>query len=198
MAEAAPTDRVEISAVDLQTLQNAYNTLNGLWTNPKHSLAIKKMVKDVKPETSIPELEIAERYAEPLRKDLDDSKAEMLKLREEMAKEKKERDEEKQLTGVYKKIDDVVKARHLTEEGRAGLIKTMQDRQIADPDAAALVYLDTIPKPQQVKGQTYLPESMNMYGTDDDKGGDFEEFWHNPVKAQDKMIAKIINEGITE
>jgi hypothetical protein len=192
-------EKVEISAADLKVLQAAYNTLNGLWTNPKHGLAIKRMVKDVKPDTSIPELDIAERYAEPLRKDLDDSKAEMAKLREEMAKDKKERDEKEQLRGVYAKIDDVVKKRGLTDEGKAGLIKTMQDRQIADPEAAALVYLDSIPKPQpQVKGQAYLPQSMNMYGMDDGKESEFAAFWENPVKAQDNMIAKIINEGLTE
>ena len=189
----ADTDKVEITVAELRVLQNAYQTLDGLWTNPKYSLQTKKMIKELKPDTSIPELDIAEKYAEPLRKDIDDSKAEMLKLREEMAKEKKERDEEKQLNKVYAKIDDVVKKRSLTEEGKAGLIKTMQDRQIADPEAAALVYLDSIPKPQQVKGQAYLPASMNMYGVDDGKEGEFAAFWENPVKAQDKMIAEILN-----
>ena len=195
MADEPKDGMVQISQADLTVMQNAYNTLNAMWTNKDHATDFKRLLKKVKPDTNIPELDITDRYVKPLEEKLTALETENQKTRKELEDDRKARKDEKDLSDVYGKIDVVVKKRGLTDEGRAGMIKVMQDRQIADPEAAALIYLDGLPKTKVTKAGGVLPSAMNMFGVDDDKDSEFEAFWKNPVKAQDKVIAQILNEA---
>lgn len=194
MADEKKTGTVELSEADYNILKAGYDTLNALWTNKDVSLDFKKLMKKVKPETNIPELDIADRYAKPLEDKIAALEAENKKTREEIETDRKTRKESDDLKDIYAKIDDVAKKRGLTEDGKKGMIEVMQKRQIADPEAAALIYLDTLPKNTPAKSRSVMPGAMNLFGVDDQES-EFDAFWKNPVKAQDKVIADILNEG---
>ncbi len=191
-----PNTLVEVTAGELAALRNSRNLLQGLYGNKETATPFKRMLKKVNPELKIPDLEMAEEFAEPLQKDiatLREQNGELIKRLDAREPKDKERDE---LTDVYGKIDAVVRKRGLTDEGRAGLIKTMTDRQIADPDAAALVYLDTLPKPVVQKGQNVLPQRMNLFGVNDKEGENakLDKLFKDPMGFMDDEITEILNE----
>lgn len=190
-------DIVEVRAGDLAALRNARSLLETLWGNKKHGTALKRMVKDVNPEAKIPDLELAEEFAEPIKKEVEGLKEQNAKLLERIeAREKAEKDREA-LTDIYSQIDKVVAKRGLTDEGKAGLIKTMNDRQIADPEAAALVYLDSLPKPVVQKGAQVLPQKMNLFGvnTPEKENEQLDKLFKDPLGFMDEEIANVLNEA---
>jgi hypothetical protein len=194
--EPAPaSDKVEMSKADFTLLKAAYDTLNTLWSNPKHALTVKKMVKEVRPETNIGDVEVLETVTKPINDELKATKDELAAMKKSIEDDKKKAKDDGDLKTITEKIDAVVKKRSLTEEGKAGLIKVMQDRQIADPEAAALVYLDQLPKAAPVKPNNALPSYLTPFGTSEDKDNEYKAFWENPQKAADHEITKILNEA---
>lgn len=188
---------VEVSAGELAALRNAKGLLETLWGNKETGTAFKRMVKKVNPQAKIPDLELAEEFAEPINKELgtlkEQNAALLKRLDERDAKDKDERD----LRDIHAKIDDVARKRGLTDEGKAGLIKTMQDRQIADPDAAALLYLDSLPKAAPIKGHAALPQRMNLFGvnTPEKQDEQIDKLFKDPQGFMDDEIANVLNEA---
>lgn len=196
------TETVEIPKQQLATLQQAYNVLNNLYTG-KRATDFKRLLKESDPEgkmVKVADLDLADEIAAPIKGEI----GELQKRHEALLKrvedrEKAEKDE-RALNDMHAKINEVAKDYKLTEDGRKGMIKVMQDRQLADPEAAALLYLKSIPaaEPQRAADSSrYVPDKLNLFDGATDKGkGDatIEKFWKDPVAAMDDEIVKILNE----
>lgn len=199
MPQAAESETVEITKQDLATLQRSYKVLNGLMLDPKQGLPFKRMLKAFDPSIPVPDVELADTIAAPIQAELDELKKSNAALLARLDKREKDDGDRDTLTDVYAKIDKVVKDHGLTDEGREGMIKVMHDRQIADPEAAALVYLNGLPKPKpQTGGQQYLPQTMNLFGVNTPRGENelVDAFFDDPMKAQDAVITDILNESM--
>lgn len=199
-----PNEEVTISRGQLAVLQRAHGLLDKLYSGKDTATAFKRLAKTADPEgklIKVPDLELAEEFSEPINKKLAAIEEDNKKLREEIAAEKKAAKDDADLRSIHAKIDDVVKRRGLTEDGRKGLIETMQKRQIADPDAAALIYLESIPKPAPTQPSPVLPQRLGRWndgerdpfqGSDEDT---VKKWFQHPEDMMDQEITKILNEA---
>lgn len=192
----APDELVEVSASELANLRRSKDLLNGLYTSKDHGAQTRRALKKLDPTLQIPE-DVADEYAEPLRRELADTKKQLDALKAQQDEDRTKRKDEDDLAELNRRIDSVVAKRGLTEDGRAGLIDMMQKRQLADPEAAALLYLDSLPKPQPRKAASILPQDFNLMQVNDGKDKTDEStqrFWDNPMRAMELEAINVINE----
>ena len=136
----------EISDADLALYRGINKLVDDVWNNPKHGLAFKRAVKDVRPDASIPEVDVPEVVLKPLNEQLDRLTKSYEELKAEREKERQER-ADADLDAKFRKGLDTAKSRFsLTDEGVDKVIETMRERQIADPEAAAALYVASLPK----------------------------------------------------
>lgn len=203
VATPDPNETVEITRGQLAMLQRGHSLLDKLYSSKETGTAFKRLAKTADPEgklIKVPDIDIADEFAKPINDKLAALEEDNKKLRTSIEEDKKQRKDDADLFDINTRIDLVVKKRGLTDEGRKGLIKTMQDRQIADPDAAAAVYLESIPKPDSQRPSSILPQRLGKWdgsgrepfsGHDDEK---IKKFFEDPEAAADEEIANILNE----
>lgn len=194
MAEA--DEMVEVSAKDLATLRRAKDLLGKVWADPDHGATVRRAAKKADPTLAIPE-DVADKYSEPLRKENEELKKNFGELSKRFDDDRKARQDDADLAKLHAGIDKAVRDHRLTEEGRAGLIKVMQDRQIADPDAAAHVFKASLPKTKPMSANGPLPSAFNLLevNTPKDKtDSTVQAFWDNPQNAADSVVREILNE----
>lgn len=193
-----PNALVEVKASDLAALQRAKGLLGSLYADKDQGAAVRRALKKIDPSLQIPD-EVAEQYAAPLRAENEELKKNLGELSKKFDDDRKSRQDEADLAKLTSSIDRAVSKHKLTEDGRAGLIKVMQERQIADADAAALVFKETLPKPQPTRAHTGpLPSAFNLLevNTPKDKtDSEVQAFWDNPQKAADDVVKSILEEA---
>lgn len=195
---------VEITRGQLNVFQRAHGLLDKLYSDKKTSTQFKRLAKEADPEgrlIKVPDLDLADEFAKPIKDEIAVVREENKKLLERIdARDKTEKDTA-DLRSINERIDDVVSKRRLTDDGRKGLIELMQKRQIADPDAAAALYIESLPKPDSQRASSILPQRLNKWdgsgrepfaGADEDK---IKRFFENPEAAMDEEIAIILNEA---
>jgi hypothetical protein len=196
-------DTVELPRANAIIYQRAYKLLDALMSNTATATSFKRLAKAADPKgelIKVPDIELADEVAKPINDRIATLEAENKKLRDEIVADKQKLKDDADLRDINTRIDEVVRKRRLTEDGRKGLIETMQKRQIADPDAAALVYLESLPKPDAQKPSAILPQRMGQFtnprepffGADEDK---VKKFMAEPEAAADEEIARILNEA---
>lgn len=200
---SGPNDTVEVSRQQLGVLQAAYQLMNGMYTGAQ-ATEFKRLLKKHDPDGKLvktPDVDLADEVAKPLKDDISSLRKQNEELLKRLDDDKKAAADEKALRDMHSRIDEVVSARKLTKEGREGLIKTMQERQIADPEAAALVYLDKLPKNEPSKaadsGAQFLPSKLNLFDSATEKGkGDpnVEKWYKDHQSAFDSEVAAVLNE----
>jgi hypothetical protein len=192
-----PTEIVEVDAKTLANLQRAKDLLNKVYSDKKHGPAVRRALKDADPTLAIPE-DVADEYAAPLKAENDALKKRLDDLAKSLDEDRAKRKDEDDLAEMNRRIDDVVRKRGLTDDGRAGLIETMQKRQIADPEAAALLYLDTLPKSKPRPVASPLPSAFNLMQVNNAKDktdASVQAFWDNPLAAMENEALAVLSEG---
>ena len=114
----------------------------------------------------------------------------MEKLYEEQSQKAGQRELETDLRSRLGKAQDRFK---LTDDGLAGTIKLMQERQISDPEAAAALYVDGLPKNKPSTASKMFPNEFNLFGTKN-KADEWEKLHTNP----DGFFADVVNEVFRE
>lgn len=190
---------IEVDETEYNQLKRAKDLLNGLYTSEDQATrsttrkGLKKLGLAVQDED-----EIAERHAAPIRAKLEESDKRVADMAAQLEALKKAQDDRDALSKIHERIDEVVRKRKLTADGKDSLIKVMQERQIADPDAAALILLDSLPKtPGPSKASTVLPQTFNLLevrNSPDKTDETIQKFWDNPQAAADEEVARILGE----
>jgi hypothetical protein len=191
-----PHDIVEVTAAELANLKRAKGLLDRLYSDKDNGPATRRALKKIDPTLAIPD-DVAEEYAAPLKAENDALKKRLDDLAKSVDEDRAKRKDEDDLAEMHRKIDSVVAKRGLTDEGRAGLIETMQKRQIADAEAAALVYLDTLPKAKPARAASPLPQAFNLMQVNNAKDKTDESvqaFWDNPLAAMENEAIAVLNE----
>ena len=186
----------EISAEELNLLRGSASLLDEVWNDPKHGLALKRAVKDKRPNVSIPEIDVPDVVLRPINDQMSALQAAMAKQSEELAA-LRQADADAKLAGKFRASLDGAKARFgLTDEGVEATLNIMRERQIADPEAAAALHIASLPKAKPASHRdaaAYGGSSFaNLYGMQDGSG---DTLLHtNPDAFFDREVAAVMNE----
>ena len=165
--------------------------LNQLWGDVEVGESVRKRAKALNPNIAIPdenpvavavrrELATEREKREALEKQISDDRAERM-----------QRDAEASLRNALGRAQDRFK---LTDEGMAGTIKLMQERQIADAEAAAALYVDSLPKAKPSAASNFqIPGKFNMFGTTAR-----DEAWEKLHLDQEGFFADVVNQVFSE
>ena len=179
-----------------QQLQQGWDLLSKLWDHPEHGAAVKRAAKAIDPKLRVPEIDVAEPLLAPMREEIEGFKKTAAELREENAKIRAEREEEKALDKLRGSLGDAQKRYRLTDDGMAEVRKLMAERQIADPfAAAALVVSEIEPAKPMTSSNTFGPQSLNAFEMDGSSSEKDIALLHNsPEKWMDKVVPEILAE----
>lgn len=138
--------------------------LGALWADAEIGGKVRKTAKTMFSDVKIPE----ETYApiiEPIVNRATAIEEELKTLKAERLAEKQERDERQQKRKMEDSLDAARKKFRLTDEGFDQMVARMKETgNYTDAEAAAAFVASTAP-PAEVKGPTWAPEKLNLYGT---------------------------------
>lgn len=183
------TDPVaERAAAEQRALLGLFNQL---WGDPEVGETVRKRAKAINPQIAIPD---DNPVAVAVNRRLEATATELAALKAEREAEKTARIQAAAESSLRASIGRAQDRFKLTEEGTAGVIKLMQERQIADAEAAAALYVDSLPKAKPSGNTNFvLPGKMNLFGTTS-----ADEQWRDLHENQDKFWADTVNSVMSE
>lgn len=195
MSDAPNPDTVTITKADLETLQRSYRLFNKLWDDPKNGATLKRAAKEADPTLRIPEIDVAEPLLAPIREEMETFKKTAGELRAENEALRQSLEDDKAMGKLLKDLGSAQSRYRLTDEGMAEVKRVMQERNIADPHAAAALVASEIEPAKVVRDTNFAPADLNVLGMDGKAEDDSTKRLHdNPVKWQDQEIAEIMGE----
>jgi len=164
---------------------------NELWVDPDVGESVRRRAKTIRPEISIPddhpvaagvrrELAVERAAREALQKQIDDDRT----ARQAEAAEAKLRGDLGRAQTRFK----------LTDQGLQDTMRLMQERQIADAEAAAALYVENLPKAAPSSpANNLMPGKFNLFGTTarDDR-------WEKLHTDEAGYFADVVNEVFAE
>jgi len=167
------------------------NILNTLWGDPDIGEPLRRKAKEKFPNITIPD---DHPVATGVRKELASERAAREALQARLDAIETTRTAE---TAERQLRDNLGRAQSrfkLTDEGLQGTMKLMQERQIADAEAAAALYVDSLPKVAPASpASAYMPGKFNLFGTTA-----ADEQWRKLHEDQDGYFADVVNQVFTE
>ena len=136
----------EVSQQEYDLLRGSARLLDDVWNDPKHGMALKRAVKEKRPDVSIPEIDVPDVVLRPLNDRIEHLTKSFESTSAELAAFKQEREDGKLEAKFRTSMDDASKRFGLTPEGKEATLNLMRERQIADPEAAAALYVASLPK----------------------------------------------------
>jgi uncharacterized protein (UPF0147 family) len=150
------SETITLDAAEYARQQKLLGLFDQVFKDEKVGRSVRHRVKEIDPSVNIPD-------DHPVAKE---AMSEISSLREQLEGLRKERDDEKAARAnadheqkLRSGLGEAQSRYKLTDEGMDGVIKLMQDRQIADPLAAAALYKDSLPKPAPISGTTFSFDS---------------------------------------
>ena len=164
--------------------------LDQVWNDPKIGSSVRHRAKELNPQIQIPD---EHPVAVEVRSELSETQKRLQsleKLYEEQKTATASREAENKLRADLGKAQSRFK---LTDDGMAGTIKLMQERQISDPEAAAALYVDSLPKQAPTVGSSIFAPEFNLFGT---KSKD--DAWEALHTDPDKFFRDTVNQVFSE
>jgi len=165
--------------------------LEQVWSDPEIGSTVRKRAKALNPNISIVDdnpvaLEVRGELAAT-----QDKLSALQKMFEEQQQKAERSRQETDLRSALGKAQDRFK---LTDDGMAGTIKLMQERQISDPEAAAALYVDSLPKQKpSVASSNMFPGDFNLFGTKTK-----DDAWTDLHTNPDKFFQNVVNDVFNE
>lgn len=185
------SESVTLTAAQYTEQRRLLGMLDGLWNDPEVGSAVRRKAKERDPTIVIPDDHPVVKSALA---QLGATNEQLEALRNEYANDKTARQNADLEGRLRTQLGEVQAKRNLTAEGMDGVIKIMQERQIADPDAAALLYLDSIPKPKPTASTSrFFDTKADMYGTTRQ-----DEKWEQLHTDPDAFFADVVNDVLAE
>ena len=180
-------DTVTLSRADLAQRDRLLALLDKAWADPEFGQTVHKAFKKVDPTINIPEEHPLVVDAHARIKEANDRTA---ALETAFNEYKTTGEKEKTEAKLRKQLSDVQDKFKFADETMAKVIETMQERQLADPEAAALIVREAIPKaPPQAAGSKMFDTKMNLFGT-----GKIDEDWRLLHEDQDAFFSQVVSE----
>lgn len=195
MSDAPDPNNVLITKDDLGKLQSVWKLFNSLWDDPKHGATLKRAAKEKDPTLRIPEIDVAEPLLAPIREEMETFKKTAGELRAENEALRQSLEDDKAMGKLLKDLGSAQSRYRLTDEGMAEVKKIMQERNIADPHAAAALVASEIEPAKVIRDTNFAPADLNVLGMDGKAEDDSTRRLHdNPIKWQDQEISNIMQE----
>lgn|SRR5574337_35591 len=185
----------EIDDAELETLRRAHKLLDGLYNDPKHGMAFKRMMKEKIPDAKIPELDIIEQVTKPYDERMTALEAENKKLHDELELDRKTRKEREEEDSVKLTLAEVQKKYKLTDEGMQKVIDRMKEKNNPDAEAVAAWLVSQQPAPKPVTPTGYQPSELNLFGSSTQEE-QYADLHKDPLKWFDKQVADILSEDV--
>lgn len=187
----------EIADSDLETLGKSQALLNALLADPKHGLAIERVIKEKFPTANTQRLDQMNTVFAAAKPLLDAQAQALTNVQNELAALRASTETKDAENQMRSNLDKIQKTYGLTDDGMAGVIETAKTRNLAhDLEAAADVYLAKQPKPKPTSRSTsYFPDQVDIYGMQSDK---LDEKWEilrtQPNKFFEQEIMSVMDE----
>ncbi len=154
---------VQISAAEYAEMKKLNGLFDKVWNDPGIGLQVQQATKKYEPNVVLPEDHPIARQAQQGIAAVTEQVAGLTAMFTEFTTKAKQKEDEAQLRGTLGNVQDKYR---LTDAGMAEVIKTMQDRQLADPEAAAALYVQNQPKTPPVSATARLFDNKaDMFGT---------------------------------
>lgn len=192
--EFDPERHVAVTKDQLAVLQRGMGVLNKLWQDPKDGLAFKRKVKQVEPTWAIPEVDIVDQAAGPLREEITGLRKTVEDLVGTITTERQTAAEKADEADMTARLDQARKDYRLTDEGMEKVVAYMKEHRVADPLAAAARITDLMPKTAPTGGSSsYGPQALNLFGskTEDANWADLHK---DPEGWFDREVANVMRE----
>jgi hypothetical protein len=167
------------------------NLLNQVWHDPEVGAQVRKRAKALNPQINIPDehpvaLEVKSELSATQKR---------LEAMEKMYQEEREKATQREMeTDLRSRLGKAQDRFKLTDDGLQGTIKLMQERQISDPEAAAALYVDSLPKSKpSTASSNIFPGEFNLFGTKA-KDDNWEKLHTNP----DNFFRDVVNDVFRE
>ncbi len=183
---------VQIDAQELAQLRKLGQLLGTAWNDPEDGMTVQRIVKKHQPDIQTMDDNPIVRAAN---KRLEETTEKYTALETAFNEFKSKAELKEQESAIRKQLGDVQTKRGLTDEGMTKVIELMQERKLADPDAAALLYLDSVPKAPPVAGNNKYFESnrLNLFGTTSK-----DDAWEKLHTDQEGFFADVVNQVFAE
>jgi hypothetical protein len=181
----------EVADTELQQLRAAMSLFEQVWGDPTIGEQVRKRAKEIKPDIVIPD---DHPVAKRALAELADTKTALETLRGEYQQDKAARQQERAEAKLRADLGTVQERFHFTDDAMAKTIEIMQERQLADPEAAALIYRESLPKAApQSHSAKFFDGKADMFGTTR-----VDEQWRTLHENPDQFFADVVNEVFTE
>ena len=184
---------VEISDQELAIKNRAVALLDRLWSDPKEGMSFKKKVKELLPDTKIPELDIVESVTAPLIADIEARKEENKKLAERLDNWEKSQTDLKEENALQARLDRAKKQYSFTDDGMQKLVDRMKAEKSADVEATAAWVAAQERKSKPITDSALMPTAMNLYGSNQ-ADENFADLNKDPIGWAEREMVKILNE----
>jgi hypothetical protein len=166
----------------------AEKLLNKLWNDATAGDRVRKLAKEEYPETKIVD-DIVAPFVAPLEAQNKALQARLDKIEEERAKERAAWEESQHQTTFQSQIEAARRSYSLTDEGFNKMLDRMKEQNNPDAEAAAAWVASKTPAP--IKGPTWAPQDLNLFGSKTEEEG-MRELHNDPVGYQDRQIAEFL------
>lgn len=170
---------ITVSQEEYSKREGAWQLLDAMLKNPKTRTKAREAIKELKPDVSFPE-DIADPMLAPLKEQISN-------LEKSIKDERQERSDKE----LKAKIDKLRKDYDFTDEGIDELIKLMKERNVGDPEVAAIYIKSTNQKPVEIPGFQPSGWQLEANATADES---MKGLLEDPESWADREAAKVVNE----
>lgn len=189
--------KVEVDQTEVDFALEQNKLFNDLLADPNTALDFKRMMKKVRPEIAIPDLDAIDHIAHKTKELEEKAETGMKQIQSKLESFEEERKQERAQKELQGKLDTVKKNWGFTDEGMEKVVKHMFENKHTDVAAAAAFVASQNPTPQPVKSTNLFPQEAkimegirdNYYGKTDDE---FASLLRDPQRVADSIAEDML------
>ena len=182
---------VEIDETELAGARQLAGTVNAIMGNPKSRRMMQEAYKIANPNAVIPEIDAAK----PIMDEVSAVREELAALRKGMTDDKDAREAASaraRMETTWESGRRKLRAQKYTDEGLASVEKLMEDRGIADHEAAAALWERHNPPPAPTTGDGR--SKFDIFNPTHREDLDVKSLLENPDAFADRMTRQVLSE----
>jgi hypothetical protein len=181
----------EVPDTELQQMRALNQLFDQIWNDPTHGETVRRLAKEKNPNIAIPD---ENPVAKKAFAKLAETEERLTGLQTAFDEYKTKGEQERATAQLRENLGKVQDKFHFTDDAMAKTIEIMQERQLADPEAAALIYRESLPRAApQSHSAKFFDGKADMFGTTK-----VDEQWRTLHENPDQFIADVVNEVFTE
>lgn len=181
----------EVPDTELQQMRALNQLFDQIWNDPEQGEAVRRKAKQLNPNIQIPDENPVAKQAFAKLAATEERVTGLQTAFDEYRTKAEQKEAETKLRST---LGDVQTKFGFTDDAMAKTIEIMQQRQLADPEAAALIYRESLPKATPTSPSArFFDGKADMYGTTK-----VDEKWEKLHVDPDGFFNDVINEVSAE